>query len=129
MSQSFATVANAFVACHSLAIEGRVEWSAVEAIAQQVFDHGQGEASREVAKVNFYQVARHQGKTLSDTAVADIRQLLDNNRNSPAFVMCCHLLLGTATQEMVQRCVADYQSEDVLQWPIIKLANPRILGF
>lgn len=110
-----------------LGIEGKVEWGVVNSVAQLEYDKANNLQNKNIAKVNFYQIARHQGQVLSDNAKNDIKKVLADNLSSPAFVMCCNLILGTATKEMISLCVADCGYDNVLAWPIMKLANTQSL--
>ncbi|HAB40021.1 MAG TPA: hypothetical protein DCE52_18820 [Rhodobacteraceae bacterium] len=112
-----------------LAVEGNFAWSAVESAAQKILDQSQSQCCEDVARVNFYQVPRHQGRELSPEAKADVDNILSRNQEDSAFVLCCHLLLGSATQKMVRDCITSRGSADVLGWPILRLAPPEILGF
>jgi len=92
-------------------------------VAQLEYDKAEDEQNKNIVKVNFYQIARHRGLSLSEDAKNDVKQVLADNLNSPAFVMCCNLILGTVTREMISRCIADCGYDNVLQWPIMKLAD------
>lgn len=107
-----------------LGIDGRVDWQTVEHFAQTNFDLASGE-HRDVAKINFYQVARHQGIELSKEAAADVVATMEANRDSAAFELCGNLLLGTASRKMVKNCIASVDYTDVLSWPIIRLLGPQ----
>lgn len=104
-----------------LGIEGKVDWEFIKKVAQREYDIAENDDSKNVAKVNFYQVTRHRGISLSEEAVKDIITVLNYNKNSSRYVMCCNLLLGTATHEMVRKCITEYGYENILDWPIIRL--------
>jgi len=118
---------NNFLLLIHLAIEGKVDWEMVAAKAQSACEMATDKQSRDISKVNFYQVARHRGVSLSEEAIRDVKQILTDNPNSPAFVMCCNLLLGAENHEMICRAVSDDSYKNVLEWPIIKLAKPQNL--
>lgn len=111
-----------------LAIDGRVLWSTVKELAQKNFDQSKEGTSKEVARINFYQVSRHQGRGFADSAEADIRRILSEQSASAAFVLCCNLLLGSATHQMVRSAISGDTYPDVLRWPILRLADSS-LGF
>jgi len=112
-----------FLSLIHLAIDGKINWEEVQQLAQSTFDKAEDEGSKDISKVNFYQIAKHRGKNLSDEAAQDLRQVLKRNQESSAFVMCCNLILGTATPNMIRDCL----SQDVLHWPILRLANSEHL--
>lgn len=106
-----------------LGIEKKVDWTIIKEVAQLELDNANKEDARNIAKINYYQIARHRGIKLSDSAISDVKQILESNRHSAAFTMCCNLILGTANREMISQCISDFSSDNVLQWPILKLAN------
>lgn len=106
-------------------IDHQVSWPSIEKMVRTNFDLSVGTVFEDVAKINFYQVARHQGLQLSPDAISDIESIVSNNAGDASFRMCASLLLGTATKGMVDNCIASRSDRaDVLRWPIIKLA-PR----
>ncbi len=112
-----------------LGIEGKLAWEPIKEISVSIFNNtgDDGGSGKDVAKVNYYQIARHRRMTLSDEAKSDVRGILANNTNSAAFRMCCHLLLGSVTQEMIRDCIRQRGSDDVLRWPIMRLAKREYL--
>lgn len=109
-----------------LGIEGELEWDQIRDLAKSIFDNAEG-VSKDVAKVNFYQVALHRGKNLSEEAKNDIRRVLEHHSDSAAFRMCCHILLGSVTREMIRDCLAEGKYADPLRWPIMRLVPDRIV--
>ncbi|PHR13189.1 MAG: hypothetical protein COA40_06745 [Aequorivita sp.] len=111
-----------------LGIEGKTEWEPVKELAERYYQKADEGESKDVAKVNYYQIARHRGKSFSEETRADIVEVLRRNSNSPSFVLCCNLLLGSATQQMIKDCMKDFTSENILEWPILRLyKHPFIL--
>lgn len=111
-----------------LGIEGKTEWEPVKELAERYYHKADEGESKDVAKVNYYQIARHRGKSFSDEARADILDVLRRNRDSASFVLCCNLLLGSATQDMIRACMKEFNYENILEWPILRLYNhPFIL--
>lgn len=104
-------------------ILGRVDWLTVERFAKQNYDFSTDDEGKDVAKINYYQVARHQNIELSDEAIADVEATMAKHRDSAAFRMCGHLLLGTATKQMIFDCIESGYNGDVLDWPILRLAD------
>ena len=104
-----------------LGIEGKIDWEFVKKAAQNEYDVADTQDNKDVAIVNFYQVVRHRGIPLGDKAIQDVNGVLERHQNSSRYVMCCHLLLGTATYDMVRQCIADEGDENILSWPIIRL--------
>jgi hypothetical protein len=109
-----------------LGIEGRADWPKVELLAELVLDGSEG-SNKDVAKVNFYQIARHRNISFDDKAEADVQAVLVNNLGSASFIMCCHLLLGTVTPQMIVNCIQQAGYADVLEWPVMRLAPPKLL--
>jgi len=110
-----------------LGIHGKVDWEEVKSLAQSSYDLAYDDANKDVAKINFYQIYRHRGFTLSQKVVEDIEATMSKNSGSSAFKMCGNILLGTVTKEMIQNCVASGLYHDVLSWPIMKLAPAELL--
>ena len=69
----------------------------------------------------------HRGKNLSNEAINDVKKILSDNQNSAGFIMCCNLILGTVTHEMIRRCVSERPHDNVLEWPIVRLADDCLL--
>ena len=110
-----------------LGIENKVDWELVKELALSEFNNAKGGGNENVAKVNFYQIAMHRGKGLSNEAINDVKKILSDNQNSTAFIMCCNLILGTVTHEMIRRCVSERPQDNVLEWPIVRLADDCLL--
>ena len=110
-----------------LGIEKKISWGEVQAIAQLNYDNAEDGQDKNVATVNFYQVVRHSGLSLSDQGIRDIKEILEDNINSSGFVMCCNILLGTVTYEMISRCIRDYGRKNVAFWPIMRLIDQTSL--
>jgi len=109
-----------------LGIEGEIKWNIVEQIARSFV--GQSDSvNDDIARINFYQVRRHQGLKLIGNAREDVLRIVQKNSQDAAFVFCGNLLLGTATFEMLKNCINALAYKDVLSWPIIELADPHIL--
>jgi len=111
-------------------IEGRVPWNDIKPIAERNVREETEEESKDVAWVNYYQVKVHSGERLSDENKAAIRAILSRHPDSLAFVYCCNVLLGTVTERMLRAAVAERREdeEDVLRWPITRLAASQITG-
>ncbi len=111
-----------------LAIEGKTEWEPIKKLAESYYQKADEGVSKDIAKVNYYQIARHRGKSFTDEAKNDIRDVLRRNRGTASFVLCCNLLLGSATQQMIRDCMGEFNVENILEWPILRLYNrPFIL--
>ncbi len=110
-----------------LAIEEKLEWDFVNSVSQKILNEADSEYSLDVSKINHYQIALHKGLRLSNEAIEDINSIFSRNMGSPEFEMCCHLLLGTVTREMISSTVQKYEVGDVLRWPIMKLAPRNFL--
>lgn len=99
-------------------------WVGVTKLARQIYENA-SPMSRDVAAINLYQVGSHQGKPLTEEARSDVEAILRRNHQSPDFAMCCHILLGTVTREMIRRCL-DTRFDDVLSWPIMRLIDAEL---
>jgi hypothetical protein len=106
-----------------LAIEGKTEWEPIKKLAEKYYHKADEGESKDITKVNFYQIARHRGRSFSKEARNDIEDVLRRNSGSASFVLCCNLLLGSATQEMIKNCMAEFRFENILEWPILRLYN------
>ncbi|PSG88196.1 nucleotidyltransferase domain-containing protein [Aurantibacter aestuarii] len=106
-----------------LGIEGKTEWEPILELAKSYYFKADEGESKDVAKVNYYQITKHRGRTFSIEARKDIEDVLRRNNNSASFVLCCNLLLGSATQEMIKNCMAEFNYENILEWPILRLYN------
>lgn len=109
-----------------LGIEEKLDWKKIKDFAQAIFDSEEGDG-KDVAKVNYYQIALHRGHRLSQEAKDDVRSLLAAHPNSVAYRMCCNILLGTVTRKMISECIREEKYLDVLRWPIIRLVSPELL--
>ncbi|MDT7831806.1 nucleotidyltransferase [Flavobacteriaceae bacterium S356] len=111
-----------------LGIEGKTEWEPIKELAERYYHELSEGENKDVAKVNFYQIARHRGRSFSEEAINDIKDVLRRNKDSASFVLCCNLLLGSATQQMIKDCMAQFNYENILEWPILRLySRPFIL--
>ena len=108
-----------------LGIGNQIDWEAIIVIAQASFDSANNDTDRDVAKINLYQVYGHRGIALSQPIIEDIKATIFKNSESSAFKLCGNLLLGTATKEMVDACIASGLYDDVLSWPIMKLMSSK----
>jgi len=106
-----------------LGIEGKTEWEPIVELAKSYYFKADEGESKDVAKVNYYQITKHRGRTFSIEARNDIEDVLRRNNNSASFILCCNLLLGSATQEMIKNCMAEFNYENILEWPILRLYN------
>lgn len=104
-----------------LGIEGKIDWDTVQAAAQHEYDVANTKSNKDVAKINFYQITRHRGLSLSEAAVTDVKTVLSDNQNDAAFVLCCNLILGSATYQMLMQCIAERGWDNVMDWPIVRL--------
>lgn len=96
-------------------------------MAQKNFDFSKDVSAKDIAKINFYQIPKHRGSNLSEKAITDIKSIIERHPEGSAFIFCGNLLLGSATATMLKNCITDYGDDDVLDWPIIKLADPAVL--
>ena len=107
-------------------IEGKVTWDQVKKVAwRNVDQESDPYVNKDVAWVNYYQVKIHSGIGLSDQDKNHVRNILRNRSGDPDFVLCCNLILGSATVPMLQNCIRN-RVEDVLSWPIIRLAKGQL---
>lgn len=111
-------------------IEGKVSWETVREIAKKNVEQPQDEISKDIAWVNFYQVLIHSGNGISESNRSHIKSLITKYMGRADFKLCCNLLLGSATNAMLQECIISRNNEsdkgDVLSWPIIRLAKNQI---
>ena len=112
----------------NLAIDGKMDWDFVNSVAQYEFDIASDEDSKNVAKINYYQVALHSGKELSDSAVNDIKSILHQEKSS-SFILCTNILLGTATFNMIRQFALDKGNTGFLEWPILRLFNYKNMEY
>lgn len=106
-------------------IDGRVPWPEVMEVAVRNVDLEDEGESRDVARVNFYQVKIHSRTGLTDEDRSNIRAILGRHSDSAPFVFCCNVLLGTATAAMLRTCVARYGA-GALGWPITRLVAHQV---
>ncbi|PQB08959.1 hypothetical protein BST83_00995 [Polaribacter filamentus] len=111
-----------------LCIEGKTEWEPIKELAERYYHKANEGESKDVAKVNYYQIARHRGKSFSDEARTDILNVLKRNSDSASFVLCCNLLLGSASQKMIRDCMKYNNYENILEWPILRLYKYRFIN-
>ncbi|QAA80556.1 nucleotidyltransferase [Aequorivita sp. H23M31] len=104
-----------------LGIEGKTEWEPIIELAKSYYSKADEGESKDIAKVNYYQIFRHKGHIFSQEARNDIEDVLRRNKDSSSFVLCCNLLLGSATQDMIKNCMAEFNYENILEWPILRL--------
>jgi hypothetical protein len=109
-----------------LAIEGEVDWSEIDKLAKMFVDTEDLD-SKDVAKINYYQTLRHRGIQLPIGAKNDLKEIIQRHSDDPTFVLCGNLLLDSATFPMLRECIRNRNSEDVFDWPILRLASPRML--
>lgn len=107
-------------------IEGKVAWDEVREVAERnVVHESEGEARKDVAWVNFYQVKIHAGLGLTAEDRQRIQAILERHADRSDFAFCCNALLGSATGQMLRACVHD-RDDGVLGWPITRLAKGQI---
>ncbi len=106
-------------------IEGKVSWDLVREIAKKNVDQSQDEIVKDIAWVNFYQVLIHSGNGISDAGKSHIKSIITKYETRPDFKLCCNLLLGSASNTMLRECIKS-RDDDVLSWPIIRLAKNQI---
>ncbi|MDN3493503.1 nucleotidyltransferase domain-containing protein [Winogradskyella bathintestinalis] len=104
-----------------LGIEKKIDWETVKDFAQSYYDTAPDQNHKDIAVVNFYQIVRHRNITLSDKAEAQIKDVLNRNGDSTAFILCCNLLLGKANQLMIRNAFREFPYENILEWPIMRL--------
>jgi len=106
-----------------LGIDNLIDWQSVKEMAQKHFDLATEGSSKDVARVNYYQVAKHQGLNFSQEAIDDIKGIIAKYPYSLDFQLCANLLLGTANEEMLKDCLDAGYGSGVINWPIMKLAT------
>lgn len=104
-----------------LGIEGKSEWEPINKLALKYYQNANEGENKDVAKVNFYQIARHRGLNFSNEAREDILDVLRRNIESHSFILCCNLLLGSATHNMIRNCMNNFREGNILEWPILRL--------
>lgn len=102
-----------------LGIEGNMDWNEIKEFSEYIYSSEQG--SKDVASINFYQIALHRGMSLSQEAIDDIGEILSRNQTSPDFILCCNILLNSVTREMIEKCLKRSSLNDQLSWPIFRL--------
>jgi len=110
-----------------LGIEGKSNWEEIKNIAEKNYNKAEDGMHKDIAKINYYQISRHRGRSFSKEARNDIKDVLRRNNNTASFVLCCNLLLGTATQDMIRNCMAEFNYENILEWPILRLYDKAFL--
>lgn len=110
-----------------LGIDEKADWKDIESVAQSELDNGR--YSKDIAKINFYQILKHKNGFLSERTIQDVKIILSNNSGSPAFIMCCNILLGSETKDMIKRCIALSFDTTLppLDWPIVRLVDSQKL--
>jgi len=108
-----------------LAIEAKMDWRSVNKLAVKNVDEDQdGTESKDIAWINYYQVRLHAGYGLSADYQDHIRRIKEKRGLDSAFMLCCSLLLGEATVQMLRNCVQK-RGNDTLGWPILRLASKQ----
>lgn len=110
-----------------LGIEGKSEWEPIQNLALKYYQKLEEGESKDVAKVNYYQISRHRGLSFSKEVKDDINSVLRKNNDSPSFTLCCNLLLGAANQQMIRNCMSQFNLENILEWPILRLYDKPFL--
>ena len=62
-----------------LGIQKQADWEEIQSMAQSSYDLAENDADKDVAKINFYQIYRHRGITLSPKVIADIEATMSKN--------------------------------------------------
>ena len=106
-------------------IEGKVSWDKIKEVAKRNVDYENESDNKDVSWVNFYQVKIHSGTGLTDKDKIHINAILSKHKDDLTFVLCCNLLLGSATGTMLQECI-NVRGEEVIKWPITRLAKGQI---
>lgn len=108
-------------------IERRKDWKETRQIA---WDNVLGESDgygKDIAFINYYQTKLHSGSGLTSEEKKHVQRILQNHDTTPAFVLCCNLLLGTASQDMLKRCIrSGWSFDNILSWPILRLYQGQI---
>ncbi|MBJ7881863.1 nucleotidyltransferase domain-containing protein [Gelidibacter salicanalis] len=104
-----------------LGIEGKINWDRVKDFAQSYYHTAPDQIHKDIALVNFYQIVRHRNIPMSDKAEIQIVEVLNRNKESKVFELCCKLLLGKANQQMIRNAIKEYPYENILEWPIMRL--------
>lgn len=108
-------------------IDGRKDWHEILQIAWENVESESDNKDKDIAYINYYQTKLHSGRSLSGDERLHIQRILQNRSGTPAFVLCCNLLLGTATHEMLKNCIRSGGGfENILSWPIIRLNKEQI---
>jgi hypothetical protein len=64
---------------------------------------------------------------LTGTSKDEISRIIRDHSEKPNFVFCGNLLLGTASRELLKRCINYLKMEsNVMGWPILRLASPEL---
>jgi len=104
-------------------ISGKLKWEPIKEMALKNYHLSVGGGLEGVAKINYYQVARHRGISLASDAIADVHTIMSENSYDSGYILCGNLLLGSATKKMLQDCMDSSYGDDTLTWPIMKLAT------
>lgn len=111
----------------NLALDGKTNWDSVERSAYRIMVRGHESLSDSVAKINYYQVLLHQGKSLSEEMLSDIREIRQNYCGDAAYELCCDILLRRASRAQLRECILVRRSDSVLEWPILRLLSDEVL--
>ncbi len=107
-----------------LAIEGKVEWDRVSKLAEQIVQKESPGETQDIARLNFYQIARHRNRTLASDAIKDVQRIIRDNPDSAGFRLGGNLILGTATHQMLKETLLSWNDfSSPLEWPILRLAD------
>jgi hypothetical protein len=116
-----------FLALIHSAIDLKTSWEDVKRIAWQNVQQESGASDKDIAYINYYQALRHKGDGLNAEQTEHIKRILDRRGSTPAFVLCCNLLLGSASQNMLKQSLrSGWASNDILSWPILRLYKGQI---
>lgn len=108
-------------------IEGNADWSEIKRLAHKNVVQETNLENKAVAFINYYQIKLHSGSALTQDDVLHVRQILIQHSSTPAFVLCCNLLLGTATSTMLKdTIISRYSGGDILSWPILRIPGNQI---
>lgn len=107
-------------------IEGNESWDGIIEVAKRNVEYeNDNDQGKDVALINYYQVKVHSGLGLTDQDKSHIKSIIRKYNNDAAFIFCGNILLGTATTNMLQKCI-DQRGKDTLGWPITRLAKDQI---
>lgn len=104
-------------------IDKKISWKKVQNVLDRVTEDEYYDSPNDVHLINQYQIKIHSGLNLSNSDRVHIKEILSNNDSNEGFMLCCNLLLGTATESMLRACIKSGLYANVLDWPIIRLPN------